>query len=274
MRFPGQILARHKWVVLFSAAIVSISAVVNANRRAYDFYMHSAPEIPWDNIPVSAITYFAHNGTNVLMSMIGLVLAFWSAIGLGLSIGVALWMISQLNPLYIVAFSHGFLEIYAVFLGIVGGFLVLSRIGIFLGRFFGFVFLRQFPQKVDWTEVAEEYLSLFVFSLTGLFVSAWLEASLAYAMLYVQSLWLLIAIINTSISLLIVGLISSATLRILLTGRRKLVQELTPITHKDGRETMELLEAWTICPKCGAYISADIEYCSCGTRLPERETKE
>lgn len=38
----------------------------------------------------------------------------------------------------------------------------------------------------------------------------------------------------------------------------------TPVTEKlpDG--------VWCICPKCGAYISANIEYCHCGTKLPKR----
>jgi hypothetical protein len=29
-------------------------------------------------------------------------------------------------------------------------------------------------------------------------------------------------------------------------------------------------DAWCVCPKCGAYISANIEYCPCGFKLPRR----
>jgi len=31
---------------------------------------------------------------------------------------------------------------------------------------------------------------------------------------------------------------------------------------------------WCVCPKCGAYISVDIEYCVCGAKLPKKKKKK
>jgi uncharacterized membrane protein SpoIIM required for sporulation len=222
MKSPGEILSEHRFIVLIACIVVFVGIAAGANRSAFESYMENAPEIPWENIPVSALTYFAYNLRNALVSLFGIVLAFLSGFGLGLSLGVSLWLVSQ-NTVYVVVFSHGILEVYSVFLAMVGGLLILAKAGEALRGFFGS--LSQAPRSVDWRKVAQDYGSLFLSSVFGLFISAWLEAVLSWAILHLGSYFWLVAVGNTLISVSIVGVLSfarkrsrilSAMLRVLL----------------------------------------------------------
>lgn len=268
MRFPGEILVQHKWIVLFAVLVVVAAAFAGANRETYDYYMEQGPDISWENVPESALTLFFWNMRNTLMSLLGFVLAIWSGVGLGISLGIGIWIISQ-NPLGIVMFSYGILEIYSAVLAIVGGLLVLAKIGEAIWGFFGKLMT---PHYEDWNKVAEEYLSLFLFSIVGLFVSAWMEAFYGYAVVSGGFLWMPIVVVNTLISLLIVSCLSSSTVRALVTRKA----QLTIVSSQKEDEKILGSEklpngVWCVCPKCGAYISADIEYCGCGAKLPKRK---
>jgi len=262
MKFPGEILSEHKFIVFLAFVVIFVGIFAGANRSVYEYYRKNAPNIPWENIPASALTYFAYNIRNALFSLLGIILAFFSGFGIGNSLGVAFWMISQ-NTVYVVFFSHGILEIYSVFLAMIGGLLILTKIGEAIWGFFKLT-----PQYVNWKEVAQDYASLFLFSVVGLFISGWLEAVLSYAILHFGSYFWLVAMINTLISVALVSSLSFQTFRSLVTRRLQLRgssrQERTP-------EMRELPEGtWCVCPKCGAYISANIKYCPCGAKLPDR----
>lgn len=136
MYFPGEILVQHKWIVLVAVLVVALGAFAGANRETYNYYTEHAPDISWQNIPESALTIFLWNMRNALFSLLGIVLAFWSGFGLGQSIGMVCWVTSQ-NSLGIVSFSHGILEIYSIFLAMVGGLLVMAKIGEAVWGFFG-----------------------------------------------------------------------------------------------------------------------------------------
>jgi hypothetical protein len=276
MLFPGEILAKHKWVVLFAVFVVIAGVLAGANSNAYEYYKNNGPNITWENIPESALTLFLWNFANGLTSLLIFPLLFLlvfrvfiipGGFGLGVSLGIGLWFVSQ-NSLNIILFSHGILEMYSAFLAMVGGFLILVKIGEALWGFFKLT-----PHYVDWNKVAKEYGSLFLFSVTGLFVSAWMEALLGYAIIHFgPSVWLVV-VINTSISLLVVSSLSLNTVRILI------MRKVRPIVVSAGRAEVENLETeklpegvWCICPKCGTYISANIEYCPCGTKLPKRRS--
>jgi len=55
-------------------------------------------------------------------------------------------------------------------------------------------------------------------------------------------------------------------------GTRQSGEERYPGSEQIGTPSVEKLpfDAWCICPKCGAYISANINYCPCGAKLPRR----
>lgn len=264
MRYPGEILVQQKWITLFAALVVVVGIFAGANRKTYDYYMENAPDISWENIPESGLTIFLWNLRNALLSLFGIVLALWSGLGLGISIGVGLWLISQ-NLLYIANFSHGILELYSAFLAMVGGLLVLAKIGEAILGFFRFI-----PRYIDWKEVAEDYGSLFLFSVIGLFMSAWMEALLGYAAIRFGSSAWLVVVLNTVISLLIISSLSSNTIRALLTRKAELTTISIEATDKKIPAAELPDDVWCICPMCGAYISADIEYCTCGAKLPKR----
>jgi len=265
MRFPGEILSEHKFIVLFAFVIIFIGISAGANRSAYEDYRKNAPSIPWENIPASALTYFAYNMRNALFSLLGMILAFFSGFGIGISLGVAVWMISQ-NAVYVVSFSHGILEMYSVFLAMIGGLLILAKIGEAIWGFFKLT-----PQHVNWRKVAEDYASLFLFSVVGLFISGWLEAVLSYAILHFGSCFWLVAMINTLVSVAIVSSLSSQTFRSLVTRRLQL--RPNEIEQTKPEATAKLPEPyWCACPKCGAWIGIDTEHCPfCNAILPERE---
>jgi uncharacterized membrane protein SpoIIM required for sporulation len=214
MKFPGEILSEHIIIVLIACIVVIVGIVAGANRSAYESYRENAPEIPLGNIPASALTYFAYNMRNALVSLFGIVLAFLSGFGLGISLGITFWLISQ-NMVYIIAFSHGILEIYSVFLAMVGGLLILAKIGETVWGFFGH---SKAVKHVDWRKVAGDYGSLFLFSVIGLFISGWLEAGLSWAILHLGPYFWLVVMANTVISVLIVGTLSFQRLRSLITG--------------------------------------------------------
>jgi uncharacterized membrane protein SpoIIM required for sporulation len=264
MKWPGEVLSKHKFLVIVALGVILISTVTSANRSTYENYMKNAPKIPWENIPASALTYFAYNMRNALFSLLGIILAFFSGISIGISLRVGFWMISQ-NVAAVVSFSHGILEIYSVFLAMIGGLLILTKIGQAMWGFFKLI-----PEYVNWKEVIQDYASLFLFSVVGLFISGWLEAVLSYAILHFGSYFWLVAIINTLISVALVGSLSFQTFRLLVT--RKLVLRAPSSQERTiSPEMRELPEGtWCICPKCGTYISANIKYCLCGAKLPER----
>jgi len=55
-------------------------------------------------------------------------------------------------------------------------------------------------------------------------------------------------------------------------GMRKSTQPKSYENEKKDEPVTQKLpyDAWCVCPKCGAYISANIEYCPCGFKLPRR----
>jgi len=264
MKWPGEVVSNHKLLVIVALGVIFIGALVGANRSSYENFVKNAPKIPWENIPASALTYFAYNMRNALFSLLGIVFALFSGIGVGISLGVVFWMISQ-NAVAIASFSHGILEMYSAFLAMMGGLLILTKIGQAIWGSFKLI-----PQYVNWKEVIQDYVSLFLFSVVGLFISGWLEAILSYAILHFGPYFWLIAIINTLISVAIVGSLSFQTFRSLITG--KLRFRLASRQEKAiAPELQKLPEGtWCICPKCGAYISANIKYCPCGAKLPDR----
>lgn len=209
MIFPGQILARHRWIVLVVVSIVVPGILLGANKPTYDWYVEGGPEISWQSIPESTMIIFSWNLRNALLSLIGLAFAVLSGIGLGLSIGVTLWLTSQ-NPIVLIAFSHGILEIYSALLAMVGGLLIVEKLGKTIWSFFG---KPPYATDVNWIEVGKEYGSLFLFSVLGLFVAASLEAFLGYAINHIEHLLLPIACVNTLISVLTVSFLSSSRLR-------------------------------------------------------------
>lgn len=215
MEFPGVILYRHKWIVVITTLAMAVGVVGSAYRGLLIPLLDPSPEIPFGDIPQSALTYFYLNSRNVFISMFGLILAFWSAFGLGFSIGTVFWLTSR-DSLVAISFSHGILEIYSVFLAIVGGLIALKKIGNTAWKLIS----NGKDPGIPWKQTAEEYLSLLLFSLTGLFVSAWMEAFLAYTLL-LRGNWVLIAIENTIISVLIIGFFSFYNFR--TTIWRKLV---------------------------------------------------
>jgi len=178
-------------------------------------------------------------------------------------------MISQ-NAVYVVFFSHGILEIYSVFLAMIGGLLILTKTGEAIWGFFKLT-----PQYVNWKKVAQDYASLFLFSVVGLFISGWLEAVLSYAILHFGSYFWLVAMINTLISVAIVSSLSFQRFRSLVTRRLQLGGEEKPheIEQTKPEATAKLPEPyWCACPKCGAWIGIDTERCPfCNAILPERE---
>ena len=269
MKFPEEILSEHKFIVFIAFVVIFIGIFAGANRSAYEDYRKNAPNIPWENIPASALTYFAYNMRNALFSLLGIILAFFSGFGIGNSLGVAFWMISQ-NAVYVVFFSHGILEIYSVFLAMIGGLLILTKTGEAIWGFFKLT-----PQYVNWKEVAQDYASLFLFSVVGLFISGWLEAVLSYAILHFGSYFWLVAMINTLISVAIVSSLSFQRFRSLVTRRLQLGGEEKPheIEQTKPEATAKLPEPyWCACPKCGALIGIDTERCPfCNAILPERE---
>jgi len=269
MKFPGEILSEHKFIVFIAFVVIFIGIFAGANRSAYEDYRKNAPNIPWENIPASALTYFAYNMRNALFSLLGIILAFFSGFGIGNSLGVAFWMISQ-NAVYVVFFSHGILEIYSVFLAMIGGLLILTKTWEAIWGFFKLT-----PQYVNWKEVAQDYASLFLFSVVGLFISGWLEAVLSYAILHFGSYFWLVAMVNTLISVAIVSSLSFQTFRSLVTRRLQLGGEEKPheIEQTKPEATAKLPEPyWCACPKCGAWIGIDTEHCPfCNAILPERE---
>ena len=222
MKFPGEILSEHKFIVFIAFVVIFMGIFAGANRSAYENYRKNAPNIPWENIPPSALTYFAYNMRNALFSLLGTILAFYSGFGIGNSLGIVLWMISQ-DAAYVVSFSHGILEIYSVFLAMIGGLLILVKIGEAILGFFKLV-----PHYVNWKEVARDYASLFLFSVVGLFISGWLEAVLSYAILHFGSYFWLVGMINTLISVAIVSSLSFQTFRSLVTRRLQLGSEEKP----------------------------------------------
>ncbi len=61
-------------------------------------------------------------------------------------------------------------------------------------------------------------------------------------------------------------------------GARRFMQKAKEKPHQieqtKSEATVKLSEPyWCICPKCGAYISARIEHCTCGAKLPKPPTK-
>lgn len=266
MQFLGEILVEHKWVVLVAALLVFVGVVAGANRWAYEQYVSASPSIRWENVPESAFTIFFSNMRNTLLSLSVIGVLFpWplaSGLGLGISLGVGFWIISQ-NPAAIIVFSYGILELYSVFLALVGGFLVLSKIGEAIIDFFGF-----FPtsHKVNWKKVAEEYGSIFYFSVIGLFVSAWMEAFYAHMLLFSSFLFLPVTVAITSISIVFVSYVSFSSVRTFIHSM------VSPrATYEKALEVEKLPNGvWCVCPGCGAYISADIRRCTCGVRLPEK----
>jgi hypothetical protein len=274
MLLPGEILARHKWIVLFAVFIVIAGVVAGANNDMYEYYKNNGPNITWENVPESAFILFLWNFANALTSLLifPLLLLFVFRVfivpggfGLGVSLGIGLWLVSQ-NPLNSMVFSHGILEMYSAFLAMVGGFLILVKIGEAVWGFFKLA-----PHYVDWNKVAKEYGSLFLFSVIGLFISAWMEALLGYAIIHFGSSVWLVVIINTVISLLVVSSLSLNTVRIFITRKVRPTVTSTGRWKGENLETEKLPEGvWCICPKCGTYISADIEYCPCGTKLPKK----
>jgi len=64
MRFPREILSEHKFIVLLAFVVIFVGIFAGANRSAYEYYRKNAPNIPWENIPASALTYFAYNMRN------------------------------------------------------------------------------------------------------------------------------------------------------------------------------------------------------------------
>ena len=265
MRFPGEILSEHKFIVFIAFVVIFIGIFAGANRSAYEDYRKNAPNIPWENIPASALTYFAYNMRNALFSLLGMILAFFSGFGIGISLGVVFWMISQ-NAVYVVSFSHGILEIYSVFLAMIGGLLILTKIGEAIWGFFKLI-----PQYVNWKKVAQDYASLFLFSVVGLFISGWLEAVLSYAILHFGTYFWLVAMINTLISVAILSSLSFQTFRSLVTRRLQL--RPNEIEQTKLEVTVKRPEPyWCACPKCGAWIGIDTKHCPfCSTALPEME---
>ncbi len=274
MKFPGEILSEHKFIVFIAFLVIFIGIFAGANRSAYESYLKNAPKIPWENIPASALTYFAYNMRSALFSLLGIILAFFSGFGIGNSLGVVFWVISQ-NAVYVVSFSHGILEIYSAFLAMIGGLLILAKIGEAIWGFFKLIFFKLAPQYVNWKKVARDYASLFLFSVVGLFISGWLEAVLSYAILHFGSYFWLVAMINTLISVAIVSSLSFQTFRSLVTRRLQLGGEEKPheIEQTKPEATAKLPEPyWCACPKCGAWIGIDTEHCPfCNAILPERE---
>jgi uncharacterized membrane protein SpoIIM required for sporulation len=274
MLFPGEILSQNKWVVLFAIITVVMGITFGANRSAYENFLKTAPTIEWKNVPQSALTLFISNFASALSSFFMfplLLLIFFrfiivpGGISLGISIGISLWLISQSSSA-IMVFSHGILEIYSAFLAAVGGWLLIMKIGeAVLG------FIKPTPHYVDWNKVTKELGYLFLFSTVGLFISAWLEAFLGYAIRFGPSAEL-IAIANTCISVLTVSILSFKTVRMLLTGKTKLTVLLGQEPRREGVEAEKLpYNAWCVCPKCGTYISVDVDHCpSCGTDLPRK----
>lgn len=224
-------------IVLIAVMVVIVGIAAGANRSAYESYRENAPEIPWGNIPASALTYFAYNMRNALVALFGIMLAFLSGFGLGISLGVTFWLISQ-NTVYIIAFSHGILEIYSVFLAIVGGLLILAKIGEAIWGFFDH---SKAVNHVDWRKVAGEYGSLFLFSVIGLFISGWLEAGLSWAILHLGSYYWLVVMANTLISVLIVGSLSFQRFRSLITGWARAKNYFCLLARNSGK--MEMFEA-------------------------------
>jgi hypothetical protein len=263
MLFPGEILSHHKWIVLFAVFVVIAGTFAGANSSAYEYYKKNTPNMTWENIPLSALTLFLWNLANALTSLFifPLLILFVfrifiipGGLGLGFSLGVGLWLISQ-NPVNIVSFSHGILEIYSAFLAMVGGFLILVKIGEAVLGFFKLT-----PHYVDWKKVAQEYGPLFLFSIVGLFISAWMEAFLGYAAIRFGSSAWLVVIMNTFISLLIVSSLSFSTVRMLVTRKGRLIVISDQRADRENLVAQKLPEGvWCICPKCGTYISANIE---------------
>jgi uncharacterized membrane protein SpoIIM required for sporulation len=225
MRFPGDILIQHKWILVFAVLTVILLIPSGVSKQAYEYYIKSAPKISWENLPQSAITLFVWNLASALTSFFILPFLFLflfrifiipGGFLLGFVIGVSLWLISQ-NPLYIMVFSHGILEIYSVFLALVGGYLLLVKVCEAVVGFFKLI-----PEYVNWEEVLRDYGSLFVFSVLGLFLSAWMEAFLGYAIVRLSSLAWLVAIINTLLSLSVVSYLSFSPVRTILARKAKL----------------------------------------------------
>lgn len=221
MRFPGDILRRHKWPLFLALFMVVVFIPAGANQQAYENAVKTMPQIPWENISQSAFIIFFWNLMVALASFFVLLFLFVFLLSfrifiivdgpaLGMSIGMVLWLISQ-NGSYITAFSHGILELYSLFLAVVGGYLLVVKLCEAVWGFFKFV-----PHYVDWNEVLTDYLWLFVFCVIGLFLSAWMEASLGYAIIKLGSLAWIIASVNTLLSLMIVGIFTSRRFRKLL----------------------------------------------------------
>jgi uncharacterized membrane protein SpoIIM required for sporulation len=276
MRFPGDILIKHQWILLFAVLTVILSIPFGANKQAYEYYIKSGPKISWENIPESALTLFLWNFASALTSFFILPLLFLflfrifiipGGFGLGFTIGISLWLISQ-NPLYIAVFSHGILEIYSAFLAVVGGYLLLVKVCEAIVGFFKLI-----PEYVNWKEVLRDYGSLFVFSIFGLFLSAWMEAFLGYAIIRIGSLVWLVVIVNTLVSLGVVSYLSFSPIRAILARKAKLAVTYVPEKEEASISKELPKDVWCICPKCGAYISANIEYCPCGAKLPKRPKK-
>jgi uncharacterized membrane protein SpoIIM required for sporulation len=277
MRFPGDILIKHKWILVFAVLTVILSIPSGVSQQAYEYYIKSAPKISWENIPQSAITLFVWNLASALTSffIFPLLISFLftrifiipGGFLLGFVIGVSLWLISQ-NPLYIMVFSHGILEIYSVFLALVGGYLLLVKVCEAVVGFFKLI-----PEYVNWKEVLRDYGSLFVFSIFGLFLSAWMEAFLGYAIIRLGSLAWLVVIVNTLVSLGVVSYLSFSPIRAVLARKAKLTIIYVPEKEEVSKSKELPKDVWCVCPKCGAYISANIEYCPCGAKLPKRAKK-
>jgi hypothetical protein len=277
MRFPRDILLRYKWILAFAVLTVILPIPFSANKQAYENAIKSLPKISWENIPESALMLFVWNLTNALTSffIFPLLISFLftrifivpGGFGLGYSMGISLWLISQ-NPSTIMIFSYGILEIYSAFLAVIGGYLLFVKVcEAFMG------FFKLIPEYVNWEEVLRDYGSLFAFSILGLFLSAWMEAFLGYAIVRLGSLVWLVAIVNTLISLTIVSCLSFDSVKAVLARRAKLA-----IVYVPKKEEVPIFkelpkDVWCICPKCGAYISANIEYCPCGAKLPKRSKK-
>ncbi len=275
MLFPGEILSQNKWVVLFAISTIIMGIAFGANQSAYENFLKIAPTIEWKNIPQSALTLFIYNFANVLSSFFMfplLLLIFFrfiiipGGISLGISIGISLWLVSQSSSA-IMVFSHGILEIYSAFLAAVGGWLLIMKIGeAALG------FIRPTPHYVDWNKVTKELGYLFLFSTVGLFIAAWLEAFLGYAIRFGPSAEL-VAIATTCISVLTVSLLSFNTVRMLLKGKTKLSVLLGREPRRQGVEAEKLpFNAWCVCPKCGTYISFDVDHCPiCSASLHKKK---
>lgn len=69
-----------------------------------------------------------------------------------------------------------------------------------------------------------------------------------------------------------VGVAGFFLFRFMSRGTKQREEEQYPVSGGISTQPAGKLpfDSWCICPKCGAYISAKIEYCPCGAKLPDK----